>query len=266
LCVSSGVAAELTFEDLIMSAPFIVAAAQSLPVAGDVPKNVEEHLTFLREAGARGARLVVFPELSLTGYEREAARGLAIVDDDARLAPLRDECVRSGLTAVVGAPLRFGDVVRIGALILSPDGTMSSYAKQYLHPGEDLVFAPGTGGSPISVDGTTVALAICADTVHPEHAVQAAGTGASLYAAGVLITANGYAADTAFLQGYAVQHRFAVLMANYGGDTGGWSPIGKSAFWAEDGRCIVAAPDAGAALVLASRSGADWSGEVVKLR
>ncbi|RDK07588.1 carbon-nitrogen hydrolase family protein [Cupriavidus lacunae] len=235
-----------------MSVPFIVAAAQSVSIAGDVQENVDRHLVFLREAAARGSRMVVFPELSLTGYEMAVANELAFRDDDARLAPLRDECVRRGLTAVVGAPLRFNDVVRIGALALGPDGTVSCYTKQYLHPGEDSVFVPGSGGRLLSVDGMTVALAICADTGYPEHAVQAASTGASLYAAGVLITASGYDADTALLQGYAAQHRFAVLMANHGGDTGGWSPIGKSTFWDEDGRCVVAAEGTGAALVMVS--------------
>lgn len=248
-----------------MSAPFIVAAAQSVSVAGNLRKNVDRHLIFLREAAAGNARFVVFPELSLTGYERALAKELAIHGDDSRLVPLRDECVRNGLTAVVGAPLRYDDVVRIGALTFTPDGKVSTYTKQYLHPGEDLVFAPGTGGKPISVDGTTIALAICADTGHPEHAERAATTGSSLYAAGVLITANGYVADTALLEGYAMQHRFAVLMANHGGETGGWSPIGKSAFWAEDGRCVIAAKGAGEALVMASRSGAGWNGHVVTL-
>ncbi|WP_416047151.1 carbon-nitrogen hydrolase family protein [Cupriavidus basilensis] len=218
---------------------------------------------FLREAAARPARLVLFPELSLTGYESTIVSEVAIHDDDARLAPLRHECIRSGLTAVVGAPLRFDDGVRIGALTLMSDGKITSYTKQYLHSGEDATFAPGSGGPPISVDGETVALAVCADTGHPEHAAQASTMGAILYAAGVLFTANGYAADTALLRRYAAQHRFAVLMANHGADTGGWTSIGKSAFWDEDGCCVVAVDGPGAALVFASRADVGWHGEVL---
>ncbi|WP_043420165.1 carbon-nitrogen hydrolase family protein [Cupriavidus basilensis] len=249
-----------------MPGPFAVAAAQSISVPGDVRRNVELHLAFLREAAVRHARLVVFPELSLTGYESSLAKEVAIHDDDTRLIPLRDECVRSRLTAVVGAPLRFGDGVRIGALTLTSNGKISSYTKQYLHPGEDTTFVPGSGGPPFSVDGEIIALAVCADTGHLEHAAQASATGANLYAVGALITANGYATDTALLQQYATQHRFAVLMANHGGDTGGWSPIGKSAFWDEKGSRIVAADGPGAALVIASRTDVGWHGEVVSLR
>lgn len=252
-------------EILFMSNAFVVAAAQSASVKGDVRRNVERHLVFVREAAARGARLVVFPELSLTGYESAIAHEVAIDDNDARLEPLRLACVTSGLTVVVGAPLPFGDVVRIGALTFTPDGSTLTYTKQYLHSGEEAVFAPGSGGAPVCIGGKTVSLAVCADTGHPEHAAHAADRGAALYAAGVLITANGYAADTALLQQYAARHRFAVLMANHGGETGGWSPAGKSAFWDEDGNLIIASSGTGEALVVATRSGTRWNGEVVAL-
>ena len=83
--------------------------------------------------------------------------------------------------------------------------------------------------------------------------------------ASALITAKGYATDTALLQRYAMQHRFGVLMANHGANTGGWSPIGRSAFWDENGRCVVAADGLGPALVIANRTGVGWRGEVVLL-
>ncbi|AGH83242.1 MULTISPECIES: carbon-nitrogen hydrolase family protein [Ralstonia solanacearum species complex] len=248
-----------------MSQPFTIAAAQSVSAAGDVRGNVGRHLAFLHEAAARHVRLVVFPELSLTGYESAIAHEVAMHANDARLAPLQDACVRNGLAAVVGAPLRFDDGVRIGALTLMPDGKVVTYTKRHLHPGEGAVFTAGAGGPPISVDGQTIALAICADTTHPEHAEQASGIGAVLYTASALITAKGYATDTALLQRYAMQHRFGVLMANHGANTGGWSPIGRSAFWDENGRCVIAADGLGPALVIANRTGVGWRGEVVLL-
>ena len=45
-----------------------IALAQLTTVLGNVPKNLEKHLTIIHEASSRGADLVVFPELSLTGY------------------------------------------------------------------------------------------------------------------------------------------------------------------------------------------------------
>jgi predicted amidohydrolase len=46
----------------------VVTLAQIAPRLGDVPANLERHLELIGEAAAGGAALVVFPELSLTGY------------------------------------------------------------------------------------------------------------------------------------------------------------------------------------------------------
>ncbi len=45
-----------------------VALAQFYPRLGDVAANVAAHLTIISAAAASDARLVVFPELYLTGY------------------------------------------------------------------------------------------------------------------------------------------------------------------------------------------------------
>lgn len=45
-----------------------LALAQINTVLGNVQKNLEKHLAIIEEANSRGADLVVFPELSLTGY------------------------------------------------------------------------------------------------------------------------------------------------------------------------------------------------------
>jgi len=47
---------------------FRIALAQMDPVLGDMRRNVEKHVELAGRAAAAGAQLVVFPELSLTGY------------------------------------------------------------------------------------------------------------------------------------------------------------------------------------------------------
>jgi predicted amidohydrolase len=162
-------------------------------------------------------------------------------------------------------PIRLSEnsPVLIGALVLGADGSLGVYSKQHLHPGEEVAFAPGFGGSTLAIGGDTVALAVCADFSHASHAAAAAQQGADLYAAGVLITEKGYAPDTALLQGYAVTHSMAVLMANHGGATGGWESAGRSAIWASDGSLITAAPGTGSLLVVARRTADGWMGRVV---
>jgi NAD+ synthase (glutamine-hydrolysing) len=45
-----------------------LALAQISTKLGNIPANMEKHLAYIRQAKAHGADLVVFPELSLTGY------------------------------------------------------------------------------------------------------------------------------------------------------------------------------------------------------
>src|SRR4051812_44734227 len=98
-----------------------IAVAQTCPVMGDVQANLDEHLSLARLAATEGAEVVVFPELSLTGYELALAHALAFSEGDPRLASLLDLAASQGTTLVVGAPVRVGSFFHIGAFILFPD-------------------------------------------------------------------------------------------------------------------------------------------------
>jgi predicted amidohydrolase len=241
----------------------VIAAAQSASLPGDIAGNLAHHLRFAIAAADHGVRLLVFPELSLSGYELGIARENAVRPDDPRLDPLRRLAQQAQMTVVVGAPLLSEEQLHIGALVLRPDGSTLTYTKQHLHAGEEQAFVAGAGGPLVPVESALVALAICADTTHPEYAASAAARGANIYAAGVMITANGYAADAALLERYAREHRMAVLMANHSAPTGGWSPAGRSAIWSEDGRLVAASSGTEEALIIArEQQGGTWKGEV----
>ena len=248
--------------------PLIIAAAQSSSIAGDLAGNIARHQRFMQVAAEHGVQLLVFPELSLTGYERGLAAQLALAPEAAVLQPLRDFAQEVGVTTVVGMPIRLSDAapVLIGALVLGADGSLGVYSKQHLHAGEEVAFAPGYGGKTLLVGADTVALAVCADFTHASHAAAAAQQGADVYAAGVLITEKGYGPDTALLKGYAQTHSMVVLMANHGGATGGWESAGRSAIWSAGGFLIAAAPGAGDLMVVARRDTDGWNGQIVPVR
>ncbi|MBI6552465.1 carbon-nitrogen hydrolase family protein [Pseudomonas sp. LY-1] len=244
-----------------------LAAAQSISIAGDVPANILRHLAFMRAAAEQGVQVLVFPELSLSGYEPSLAAELAIAPEDALLTPLREMARELRLTAVVGMPIRLapGAGVSIAALVLGADGSLAVYTKQHLHLGEEVAFVAGQGGDVLEWRDDRIALAVCADFSHASHARQAAQAGATVYAAGVLISEGGYATDSALLQGYAAEHGLVVLMANHGGPSGGWACAGRSAIWGADGQVLAAAPGGGDALVIARRDGGRWTGQAVAL-
>jgi predicted amidohydrolase len=73
---------------------FTIALAQIDPALGDFSKNMEKHVEMAERARQRGASLVVFPELSLTGYSvKDMNWDLAInlESDTTRLAPLMEK-------------------------------------------------------------------------------------------------------------------------------------------------------------------------------
>lgn len=66
-----------------------IAVAQCAPALGAFQRNMAMHLERIEHARASGASLVVFPELSLTGYYlKDLANDVAMAADDARLAPI----------------------------------------------------------------------------------------------------------------------------------------------------------------------------------
>jgi predicted amidohydrolase len=66
-----------------------IAVAQCAPALGAFQRNVAMHREIVEKARAAGAALVVFPELSLTGYYlKDLANDLALATDDARLGPI----------------------------------------------------------------------------------------------------------------------------------------------------------------------------------
>lgn len=246
----------------------LVAAIQSSSIKGDIAANAARHLGLAELAAAQGARLALFPELSLTGYAPDVAAATAIRPDDPRLGPFAALARRTGMTIVVGAPTRAqagaSAALLIGAFSFLPDGRVMEYSKQHLHPGEDRVFRPGCGGAALDIDGAPVALAICAEIAHASHAAAAAQAGNALYAASVLVSPGGYANDCALLEGYAASHAMPILMANHGGPTGGWQSAGRSALWDERGQLVVQAGE-GECLLLASRTNGSWQGRVIRV-
>ena len=119
--------------------PLVIAVAQPRIVSYDVVANAAEHANVVRAAHAR---VVVFPELSLTGYELDAP---AIIADDSRLAPIVQVCAETGATALVGAPVQDeAGRAHIATLAVDGDGARVAYQKVYVHESEER-FSPGDG-------------------------------------------------------------------------------------------------------------------------
>ncbi len=197
-----------------------VAAAQAVSARGNVKANLDQHVRLAELAADAGASVTVFPELSLTGYEPGIAAALAFSAEDERLKPLVDLADSRKVTLVVGAQVRLASGLHIAAFVIE--------RKRHLHAGEESVFSPGPLDPMIKLGDERAALAICADTSHPEHAEAAARRGASLYLAGVFFTPEDYPAAAARLADYAALHSMGVVMANAGAASSEFASAGGS--------------------------------------
>jgi len=152
-----------------------VALAQIATCPGQLHHNLERHRDMVAQARAAGARLIVFPELSLSGYL--LAHGVleqAMTVDDPRLAPLLD--ASRHITMLVGLPLREpGGGIANAALLLEGGEVRGVHRKLYLPTygmfDEGRYFVPGARLRPLECALGRFGVLICEDCWHPSSAV-----------------------------------------------------------------------------------------------
>lgn len=215
-----------------------ISLAQIRSFRNALPQNLKRHQIFIEKAASKGAGLVVFPELSLTGYEPDLAQNSAIKPGDPLIDALQKLAKRNEIIIVAGAPVWHQKGILLASLIFYPDQTFDIYTKHFLHGGEDQYFIPGTRNPVIRMENETISLAICADLNYPELAERAALSGSTFYLVSAFITPEGYDKDSRLLQSYARQYKLNVGLINYSGPSGGIDSAGRTACWSDQGNLI----------------------------
>jgi predicted amidohydrolase len=148
-----------------------IALAQVAPRLGLLEENLARHHELLGEARDRGADLVVFPELGLTGYLlQDLAAEVAMERSDPRLAALA--AAADGLSAVVSFVEESPDHRLFISAALLEDGTIRHIHRKLFLPtygmfDERRFFAAGDSLRAVpSRLGLSVGIAICEDFWH----------------------------------------------------------------------------------------------------
>jgi predicted amidohydrolase len=151
--------------------PLRIALAQMAPVLGVLDENIERHRAMLADARARGAGLVVFPELGLTGYLlQDLAPEVAMRLDDPRLGRLVADT--RGLSAIVSFVEESADHRLFIAAALVEDGEVRAVHRKLFLPtyglfDERRFFAAGDSLRAFpSRLGVPIGLAVCEDFWH----------------------------------------------------------------------------------------------------
>lgn len=217
---------------IVVAGVLRIAVAQPRCAAHDVGSNAFEHAAHV---AAVDARVVAFPELSLTGYELDAER---VDPSDPRLRPVVEACAARRSVAFVGAPVAAHDGGRsIGMLRIDGAGASIAYRKMFLGAEETPCFVSGTRPAVVTIDGWRIGLGICKDTGVDEHASRTAELGIDGYLAGVCERAVDFRTVAARARRVAADHKVWVATASFAGPTGGGfdSTAGGSGVWSRDG-------------------------------
>jgi predicted amidohydrolase len=234
-----------------------IRVEQFAPVLGDLAANLARVAAAQRDAAADGVRLLVTPELSLTGYDlRDRVHSLAVEEDDDPFPGLA-----SGPDLIVGAVERDAAFVpRNVALHLRAGRVLHRHHKVYLptygmfDEGRwfgrgDRVRAYAAGG------GWTLGLLVCEDLWHPGLAyvlasagahllvVQAAAAGRGSWQGGVGGRFASWDAWEHLARAAAVAYGVYVVVANRVGVEGGMVFCGGSLAAGPDGSLLGRADD-----------------------
>jgi len=172
-----------------------VAIAQIEAIKGNIEENIENHLKWIKETVQNRADMVVFPELSVTGYEPDLAESLATDQNNTRLDEIQSLSDKNGVTIGVGLPTKDENDTFVSMIIFQPHKERVTYSKQYLYPPEESIFKAGKNPLVLNFDTEVVSPAICYETTNKAHCEFAKRNKATIYVASVLSSINGIDAE-----------------------------------------------------------------------
>ncbi|MCO5177368.1 MAG: carbon-nitrogen hydrolase family protein [Thermomicrobiales bacterium] len=160
-----------------------IALVQLRSEKGDIEGNLGRHRAAIEAAAARGVRLVVFPEMSITGYidpTRWPASVLSL--DSPEIARFLALTCGTGVTAVAGlVEARPGQKPFITQIVAADGALVAVYRKRHVVDDEADWFSAGPAEPTVfSVGGVRVGVAVCADIDNPAVYRDCAAAGAQV--------------------------------------------------------------------------------------
>lgn len=265
-----------------MSSPFTAAVVQMASLPTDPLATAEKAAARLREAAAKGARLVVFPEALIGGYPKGASFGAPIgmrkpegraafaryhaaaIDlDGPEVAALAEATAETGAFAVVGVIERDGGTLYCTALYFDGEkGLVGKHRKLMPTAAERLIWGFGDG-STLPVFKTpmgTVGAVICWENYMPALRMHMYHQGVSLYCAP---TADDRDTWLPSMQHVALEGRTFVLTACQHITRAAYGPDHESALGDDPDRVMMRGGSAIVSPLGQVLAGPDFSGETV---
>ena len=209
------------------------------------------------QAASAGARLLVLPELFLTGYNigADALHTQAEAADGPAAAQAAAVARETEVALLYGYPERGADGhLYNSALLLGPKGDrLANYRKTHLFGDmERAIFSPGDEPFVLAdLAGTRIGLLICYDVEFPELARGLAVRGAELVAVPTALMQPYDFVPRMMLPVRAFENQVFMIYANRCGTESGMTYVGESCIVAPDGS-VLARAGAGEVLLTAT--------------
>ena len=163
-----------------------IAAAQLNPTVGDFEANARRIIEAAHRAAAQGARVMITPELALSGYPPEdlLLRDSFYASSQAALDRILAACVGLDMRLVVGAPVLREGRRRNAAVLMHAGRVLGEYFKREL-PNYDVFderryFVADDRPMVFAVDGLRCGVVVCEDFWFPAAPAAARAAGADL--------------------------------------------------------------------------------------
>ena len=153
-----------------------IGLVQTNPVIGDFPENCKKIAAGAREAMDRGCRLVIFPEMAVTGYPpQDLLERPSFLDDHER-------AVAGLLRDLPPLDVMFGSIERrhgrpgkplYNSVVVAREGALVFKARKQLLPSYDVFdetryFEPGPPSGLYTLDNLTFGVTVCEDIWHDQ--------------------------------------------------------------------------------------------------
>ena len=242
-----------------------IAALQMHAIAGDNEANLGRIVSAAADAAAGGAKLLIVPELAVTGYGagEDAFEKLASPASGEVAARLSAIARENGIAIVAGFAEQEGNVTYNSALFTDGLGTNAVYRKSHLYGDyERNAFKPGVPTSVmVELAGVRLGMLICYDVEFPENVRRLALAGADLV---VVPTALPKGSSGTFIANHMIQVRafenqVFVAYINHCGADDNFTYAGLSRIAAPDGRLLAEGPAEGETLLFAEIRPEDYA-------
>lgn len=149
--------------------PIRLALVQMQSETGLTDKNMEKICSLTRQAAAKKADIICFPELCVQGYHREKSPLLAEPVPGQSSEAIRRLAVKEGIIILAGLAEQSGNErPYITQLLAFPGGELAVYRKTHLGKSETPYFSPGDTLPVFNSAKATLGVEICWDLHFPE--------------------------------------------------------------------------------------------------